>query len=101
MQLIEDQVYVVLQILEEKSNMDNSIIVAMITGGVTLTVNLIANWTARKKDAVANAVRDQKIEDSINELTKRVDEHNGVMDKVTNIEKSIVRIETKMETFHK
>ena len=73
----------------------------MITGGVTLTVNLIANWTARKKDAVANAVRDQKIEDSINELTKRVDEHNGVMDKVTNIEKSIVRIETKMETFHK
>lgn len=81
--------------------MDNSIIVAMITGGVTLTVNLIANWTARKKDAVANAVRDQKIEDSINELTKRVDEHNGVMDKVTNIEKSIVRIETKMETFHK
>lgn len=81
--------------------MDNSIVVALITGGVTLTVNLITNWTARKKDAVANAVRDQKIEDSINELTKRVDEHNGVMDKVTNIEKSIVRIETKMEAFHK
>jgi len=80
--------------------MDNSIIVALITGGVTLTVNLLANWTARKKDAVANAVRDQKIEDSITELSKRVDSHNGVMDKITNIEKSIVKIETKMEGLH-
>lgn len=81
--------------------MDNSIIVAMITGGVTLTVNLLANWSARKKDAIANAVRDQKIEDSLNELSKRVDQHNGVMDKVATIEKSIVRIETNMENWHK
>ena len=81
--------------------MDNSIVVALITGGVTLTVNLLANWTARKKDAVENAVRDQKIEDSINELSKRVDAHNGVMDKIANIEKSIVRIETTIEGFHK
>ena len=81
--------------------MSDSIVVALITGGVTLTVNLLANWTARKKDAVENAVRDQKIEDSINELSKRVDAHNGVMDKIGNIEKSIVRIETTMESLHK
>lgn len=81
--------------------MSDSIIVALITGGITLTVNLLANWTARKKDAVENAVRDQKIEDSINELSKRVDAHNGVMDKIGNIEKSIVRIETTMESLHK
>lgn len=81
--------------------MDNSIVVALITGGVTLTVNLLANYTARKKDAVENAVRDQKIEDSINELSKRVDAHNGVMDKIANIEKSIVKIETTIEGFHK
>lgn len=81
--------------------MSDSIVVALITGGITLTVNLLANWTARKKDAVENAVRDQKIEDSINELSKRVDAHNGVMDKIGNIEKSIVRIETTMESLHK
>ena len=81
--------------------MSDSIIVALITGGITLTVNLLANWTARKKDAVENAVRDQKIEDSIKELSKRVDAHNGVMDKIGNIEKSIVRIETTMESLHK
>ena len=81
--------------------MSDSIVVSLITGGITLTVNLLANWTARKKDAVENAVRDQKIEDSINELSKRVDAHNGVMDKIGNIEKSIVRIETTMESLHK
>ena len=77
--------------------MTDSIIVALITGGVTLSVNLLTNWSARKKDAVANAVRDQKIEDSITELSKRVDSHNGMLDKISNIEKSIVKIETKLE----
>lgn len=81
--------------------MDNSIIVALITGGVTLSVNLLANWSARKKDAIANAVRDQKIEDSITELSKRVDAHNQLGDKIANIEKAIVRIDTKMESLHK
>ena len=80
--------------------MDNSIIVALITGGVTLSVNLLANWSARKKDAVENAKRDQKIEDSINALSTRVDQHNGLSDKIISIEKAIVRIDTKMESFH-
>lgn len=82
------------------NDMSDSILVAIITGGVTLTVNLLANWSARKKDAVANAKRDQKIEDSINELSKRVDAHNGLSDRIFNIEKSIVRIETKIESLH-
>lgn len=81
--------------------MDNSIVVALISGGVTLSVNLLANWSARKKDAIANAVRDQKIEDSITELSKRVDAHNQLGDKIANIEKAIVRIDTKMESLHK
>lgn len=81
--------------------MDDSVIVALIAGGVTLTGNLLANWTARKKDAMDNAVRDQKIEDSLKELSKRVDAHNGMSDRIANIEKAIVRIDTKMENLHK
>ena len=80
--------------------MSDAIIVAIITGGVTLSVNLLANWSARKKDAVENAVRDQKIEDSINGLSKRVDAHNQLADRIGNIEKAIVRIDTKMEGLH-
>lgn len=77
--------------------MNDSIVVALITGGVTLSVNLLSNWSARKKDAVENAVRDQKIEDSIKDLSKRVDAHNGMSDRIANIEKAIVRIDTKIE----
>ena len=46
---------------------------------------------------VEQAQRDQKIQDKISELSKKVDEHNGMLDRVANIEKSIVRIETKLE----
>lgn len=77
--------------------MTDTIVVALITGGVTLTGTILANYSMRKKDAIANAVRDQKIEDKLQALSDRVDAHNGVMDKVANIEKSIVRIETKLE----
>lgn len=78
--------------------MDSSIIVAIITGAVTLMGTVIANYSMRKKDSIANAVRDQKIEDKLQALSDRVDAHNGMMDKVANIEKSIVRIETKLES---
>lgn len=81
--------------------MDSSITVALITGGVTLSVNLLANWSARKKDAVENAKRDQKIEDKLQQLSDRVDAHNGMGDKIASIEKAIVRIDTKMEDLHK
>lgn len=81
--------------------MDNSIVVAMITGGVTLSVNLIANYSARKKTAIEQAKRDQKLDDQIATMNQKLDEHNRYSDKIANIEKAIVRIDTKMESFHK
>ena len=78
--------------------MSDTIIGGLISGAVALAVCLITNWSARKKDAVAQAKRDQKIDDSINELSKRVDAHNSLSDKIINMEKSIVRIETKIKS---
>ena len=74
-----------------------TIIVALITSVFTFAGVLVANWSIRKKTDVEQAQRDQKIQDKISELTKKVDEHNGMLDRVANIEKSIVRIETKLE----
>lgn len=81
--------------------MSDALLGSLISGVVALAVALITNQTARKKDAIANAVRDQKIEDSINELSKRVDAHNQLSDRIVSIEKAIVRIDAKMESFHK
>ena len=69
-----------------------TIIVALITSTFTFAGVLVANWSNRKKTDVDQAQRDQRIQDKISEL-----EHNGRLDRVANIEKSIVRIETKLE----
>lgn len=74
-----------------------TMIVALITSVFTFAGVLVANWSNRKKTDVDQAQRDQRIQDKISELTKKVDEHNGMLDRVANIEKSIVRIETKLE----
>ena len=74
-----------------------TIIVALITSTFTFAGVLVANWSSRKRSDVEQAQRDQRIQDKIAELTKRVEEHNGMLDRVENIEKSIVRIETKLE----
>lgn len=77
--------------------MSDTVLVAIITGGVTLTVNLLANWSARKKEAVERATRDQKLDDQIATMNRKLDEHNRYSDKIGNIEKAIVRIDTKLE----
>ena len=77
--------------------MSDTVLVALITGGVTLTVNLLANWSARKKDAIERAVSEQEIKDKLDVLEKKVDEHNGYAKRFGEIEKAIVRIDTKLE----
>lgn len=75
----------------------DTIIVAIITSAFTFAGVLVANKTNRRKSDVEQAKRDQRLEDRIIELSKKVDEHNGMMDRVANIEKTIVKIETKLE----
>lgn len=81
--------------------MSDTVIVAIITGGVTLTVNLLANWSARKKEAIERAIRDQKLDDQIATMNRKLDEHNKYSDKIGSIEKAIVRIDTKLESINK
>jgi len=81
--------------------MSDTVIVAIITGGVTLSVNLLANWSARKKYSTERAIRDQKLDDEIATMNRKLDAHNKYSDKIGNIEKAIVRIDTKLELINK
>lgn len=62
--------------------MTESIIVAIITGLFATIGVIITNLASNKKNSIEQAKRDTKIEDSINELSKRVDNHNGLSDKI-------------------
>lgn len=75
----------------------DNVLVALITGLLSFAGVAITNYVSNKKNSIEQAKRDQNIEDKIENLTKRVDEHNGMLDKITSIEKSIVRINTKLE----
>ena len=77
--------------------MDNNIIIAIITGLFATVGVIISNYASNKKNSIEQAKRDQKLEDKIQDLSDRVDAHNGMLDRIANIEKSIVRIDTKLE----
>lgn len=74
-----------------------NIIVAIVTGGFAFAGVVISNRASNRKNAIEQAKRDTKLEDKIQALTDRVDAHNGMIDRITNIEKSIIKIETKLE----
>lgn len=81
--------------------MSEAIIIALITGGVTLAGNLLANHSARKKEAVEQARRDQEFKDKLDSLEKKVDEHNGYAKRFGEIEKAIVKIDANIEFLKK
>lgn len=74
-----------------------NIIVAIITGLFAFAGVIISNYATNKKMSIDQAKRDTRIEDKIQGLSDRVDAHNGMLDRITSIEKAIVRIDTKLE----
>ena len=77
--------------------MTENIIVAVITGLFAFAGVALSNYTANRKNSIEQVKRDTKLEDKIQELSDRVDAHNGMIDRIASIEKAIVRIDTKLE----
>lgn len=77
--------------------MTENIIVAVITGMFAFAGVALSNYTANRKNSIEQVKRDTKLEDKIQELSDRVDAHNGMVDRIASIEKAIVRIDTKLE----
>lgn len=86
------------------SNMSEAIVVALISGGLSLVGVVLSNMaTARKTEAsiiTAQAVTDTKLE----ELTREVREHNGFARRMPVVEEQIKVINHRIEDlegFHK
>lgn len=80
------------------------IIVALITGGLTLVGVLVSNISSNRKIQsqlqTSQAVTDTKID----ELTREVREHNGFAQKIPTIEAQITDINRRLENlenYHK
>lgn len=77
--------------------MTENIIVAVITGLFAFAGVALSNYKSNHKNTMEQVRRDAKLEDKIQQLSDRVDAHNGMLDRIASIEKAIVRIDTKLE----
>lgn len=80
-----------------------TIITTIIVEAAGIIGLLIKQNGERKQNAIDQARRDQKIDDRLarieenqNRQEKKIDEHNGYAKRFGEIEKAIVKIETKM-----
>ena len=77
--------------------MSEAIVVALITGGLSLVGVVVTCWVTAKKNetavAVAQAVTDTKIE----ELTREVRLHNGFAEKIPVMQEQIKSINHRLE----
>lgn len=77
--------------------MSEAVVIALITGGVTLACNLLANNSARKKDAIAQALRDQELKSRLDTLEKKVDQHNSYGQKFGEASQALASIQKDIE----
>lgn len=75
----------------------DNIIVAIITGLFATAGVIITNFTSNKRNAIEQAKRDTKLEDTIKELSKRVDEHNSYAEKFSQTSESISLLQKDIE----
>lgn len=84
--------------------MSEAIIVALITGGLSLAGVVITCLATAKKTEKATAVAQAVTETKIEELTREVRLHNGFAEKIPVIEEKIKVINRRiedLENFHK
>lgn len=72
------------------------IVAPLITGVFAVIGQYIITNKKSKEQEIKDAVRDQKTEDRLERIEDKLDEHNGYAKRFEQIEKAIVKIETKI-----
>lgn len=75
--------------------MTEAIIVALITGAITLIGNVIALMTSAKKTEASMNTKLAVMETQLNELTREVRLHNSFGDRIVAVEVKVAELEKK------
>ena len=78
--------------------MSDVVIAALIGAAASIIVNLITASGQRKKRAVEEAVKEERLENRLQSIENKLDIHNGYAEKLGSIEQSLAYIRGKMET---
>lgn len=81
--------------------MSDAVIVALITGGLSFMGVVVTNHGNRKKDAITQAKRDQRFEDRLDRLEKKVDLHNEYGRKFGEVATAMTAMQKDIEYLRK
>lgn len=81
--------------------MGESILVAVITGGLSLIGVVITSLATARKQEQAQAVAQAVTETKIDNLTQEVRQHNGFAQKIPVLEAGVKNLEHKVEELEK
>lgn len=81
--------------------MDSEIIVALITGLCAVFGQWLISQKQSKERIAAEARRDQKIDDELASIKKRLDDHNNYASHFSEISKNIAVIQNDIKTLYK
>lgn len=76
--------------------MTEAIIVALITAASVIVAQIIIAHQNGKKQDAERARLDQKTDDRLSSIERKLDEHNGYADRISRIEMAIIRIEQEL-----
>lgn len=78
--------------------MTDAVVVALITAFATITGNYLITRRSQKDDDVKRAIRQQKYDDDLIQIGKKLDEHNHYAKIISNIQKDIIVIQKDVES---
>ena len=80
--------------------MSDVVLAALIGAVASIIVNLINNSQQSKKRAVAEAIKDTNLENRLQAIENKLDQHNGYADKITQISMDVAVIKTDIKNLY-
>lgn len=77
--------------------MSEAVIVALITAGTSIVVQLIINSHNNSKNHIEQAKRDQMLDDRLEHIDEKLEEHNGYAKLFSETSMSIVALKKDIE----
>lgn len=81
--------------------MSDVVLAALIGAVASIIVNLFSAWNQRKKRAVEEAVKDERLQNRLGSIEHKLDIHNGYAEKLGDIQIDIAVIKNDIKTLYK
>lgn len=77
--------------------MSDTVLAALIGAGAAIIVQLISAWTQKKKRAIEDAVKEERLENRLKSIERKLDTHNGYAEKLGDIQMDIAVIKNEIK----